>query len=296
MTLLGIGGARRRGFPLPAPGTLNTIPTYEGSGQTIHPSVVDMGQRWGGYRWWLADTPYPGQNDNYENASIFASNDRITWVVPSGVTNPIAAPPADLSKWNSDTELVWDPDNARMVMFWRSNYVAEYLHAVVSTDGHTWTTVDPPPLTYASGPWMSPTIERADDGTWWQMDFNAGANSPGMRTAPSALGTRTYQGAITLQGTNVYEFDKWHGSMCRYGDMWIALVSARAGNTRPMVATSGMMTWRLGDTDIAGMSAYRATMTPSTEAGYLDVWYSNISTLRVTYTRIHESVFLDLIP
>ena len=56
---------------------------------TIHPSVVDMGRKFNGYRWWMANTPYPGQSESHENPCIYGSNDRINWYVPAGVVNPI---------------------------------------------------------------------------------------------------------------------------------------------------------------------------------------------------------------
>jgi hypothetical protein len=39
-----------------------TIPTYDASGQAIHPDVIDFGSgnTWNGYRYWMAMTPYTG--------------------------------------------------------------------------------------------------------------------------------------------------------------------------------------------------------------------------------------------
>src|SRR5699024_8293928 len=63
------------------------IPTYEGSGKAVHPSVHAFRIPWNGYRFWMAFTPYP--NTQHENPSIVASGDGVNWVVPSGLTNPI---------------------------------------------------------------------------------------------------------------------------------------------------------------------------------------------------------------
>ncbi len=67
--------------------------TYDGSGQTVHPDVLDMAnyisQPWNGYRFWMVITPYPRGNSRYENPSIFVSNDGVQWVIPKGLTNPV---------------------------------------------------------------------------------------------------------------------------------------------------------------------------------------------------------------
>src|SRR4051794_8423432 len=50
-------------------------PTYEVSGQVVHPAVVRFADGWHGYEYWMAVEPYPNENDHYENPSILASND-----------------------------------------------------------------------------------------------------------------------------------------------------------------------------------------------------------------------------
>ena len=67
------------------------IPTYDGSGQGVHPDVYYNANGWNGYRYWMAVTPYPGGNAAYENPSIVVSNDNVNWIVPPGLSNPIVA-------------------------------------------------------------------------------------------------------------------------------------------------------------------------------------------------------------
>lgn len=76
------------------------VPTYDGSNECTHPSIVDsldvLGRPWHGYRYWMAFTPYPGNNpmrERFENPSIVASHDADNWVVPGGVENPIIPAP-----------------------------------------------------------------------------------------------------------------------------------------------------------------------------------------------------------
>jgi len=86
-----------------------SIPTYDGSGQCVHPSVKYIPTGWEGYEWWMAFTPYKKCNDKYENPSLIASHDGIRWVVPKGLINPID--PTPKKGHNADTELVYDGRN-----------------------------------------------------------------------------------------------------------------------------------------------------------------------------------------
>jgi hypothetical protein len=62
------------------------IPTYDGSGQTVHPDVVVVPSWLGRERLdhWLGITPYPGGHAQFENPSIFASMNPRYWGVPRG--------------------------------------------------------------------------------------------------------------------------------------------------------------------------------------------------------------------
>lgn len=83
--------------------------------EAIHPDVLDMGTAWNGYRYWMAMTPYNG-DDNTETPCILATNsitDGGTWEVPSGFTNPITADPAGASHM-ADTDLWYDPSSDRL--------------------------------------------------------------------------------------------------------------------------------------------------------------------------------------
>jgi hypothetical protein len=108
--------------------------------ETIHPSVIDIGSAWNGYRYWMANTPYPsllygGSANNYENPSIWCSNDGNTWIVPPGLTNPVIPKPVT---FNADTELYYE--NNTLYLLWNQwnalNYHETYISS--SADGITW--------------------------------------------------------------------------------------------------------------------------------------------------------------
>ena len=116
------------------------IPAYTVSNQVTHPSVIYIENGFGGYKFWMAFTPYPSSNDDFENPSIVASKDGIKWVVPSGLTNPIDIPTsAELANgdYMSDTHLIMDGDHLLLVYRFSSNN-NDTLFYRTSSDGVNW--------------------------------------------------------------------------------------------------------------------------------------------------------------
>src|SRR5690606_30875716 len=120
-----------------------TIPTHVSlpGGQTSNPSVVDFGTNWGGYRYWMAHTPYPNANNAHSDPNIVASANGTTWVVPAGLTNPIDNQPGSPGAYNTDTDLVYV--DGYLWLFWRT-YVEnatgteERIFLSRSNNGTTW--------------------------------------------------------------------------------------------------------------------------------------------------------------
>lgn len=65
------------------------IATFDGSGSLTHPSVLYFENKWNGYHYWMAYTPYDNNNVELENPCIAVSNDGIHFSLPSGVKNPL---------------------------------------------------------------------------------------------------------------------------------------------------------------------------------------------------------------
>lgn len=146
-------------------------PTYDGSGQSVHPSVLDMhyhtGADWNGYRYWNATTPYPYANDRYEDPTVLASHDGFTWEVPDGLTNPLyPAPPAP--GFNSDTHLAYNPDEDELVLYYRETLDAStFTHWVLrSADGVTWSARVNINLPTLGVQILSPALVYVAEGDW----------------------------------------------------------------------------------------------------------------------------------
>lgn len=104
-------------------------PTYDQSNQAVHPSVIDFKteyglEAWGEFRYWMALTPYPNFNSIFENPSILVSKDGLNWINPPGIKNPLASKPLGSLRnhYNSDPDLVYDPDQNTLILYWRECY------------------------------------------------------------------------------------------------------------------------------------------------------------------------------
>jgi hypothetical protein len=152
--------------------TLLTLATYDSSGQTVHPDIVHGHGAVSGY--WLAITPYPGGDFMYENPSIFRSSDTQQWDVPAGVTNPLAGP-SGVTGFLSDPDIIFNPSDQRLWMYYRSYTSAENTISVIhSSNGSTW---DAPTIVLSAPAHqvVSPSIVRIGPSAPWEMwAVNAG--------------------------------------------------------------------------------------------------------------------------
>lgn len=118
------------------------LPVYNGdSNQATHPSVLFFDSKFGGYHYWLAMTPYEKENENLENPSILASDDGVTWIVPTGLTNPISATTNVSNYHYSDTHLVFA--NNKLECWYRKRTrgalpTNEIIIRKTSTNGVNW--------------------------------------------------------------------------------------------------------------------------------------------------------------
>lgn len=191
------------------------IPTYDGTDQPTHPSVVKFDQPWHGYQYWMAMTPYPFNDGSYENPSIVASNDGENWVVPAGVTNPLVGTPNP--GHNCDADLVYVPelDELRIYYVEADDIISSRVKMMSSRDGVQWS--EPQVVLkdlirkYSI---LSPSIEILPDGTYmmWYVDTgNAGWNSQNnqVKYRTSADGIH-WSGAVTCTDFVQPGYQIWH--------------------------------------------------------------------------------------
>lgn len=163
-------------------GSRLTTPTPDGSGQTVHPKVLDTITGWGGHRYWMAHTPYPFADDSKEDPCILVSADGTTWTTPAGLTNPLDDQPGTPDFYNSDTHLVLH--EGTMHLIWRTSRTSPQIEDEISwrtsTDGTTWT---PKHTLYRSaapgtvyGQMLSPALLKTSTG--WRMYLVAANADP----------------------------------------------------------------------------------------------------------------------
>jgi hypothetical protein len=114
------------------------IPTCEGTGQVIHPDVVYFKDDWNGFKYWMAMTPYPYENDQYENPSVVVSNDGLLWSEPNGIQNPIT--PTPLVGHNCDCDMIYNPNCDQLWLYYIETDDLTYANVYLKTsqNGVDW--------------------------------------------------------------------------------------------------------------------------------------------------------------
>lgn len=228
-----------------------TIPTYEGSGVLIHPSVYYTPSGFGGKRYWLTATPYPGDDNAFENPSIWYSDDGDTWTVPVGVTNPVVPHPGG-SSYNSDPHLVRGPDEL-LYLFWRAaldnGATGERIRYKTSADGVTWS------ATVETGVTSDPNVRSfispaviVSDGQWVMYCVNA---FPATRTivrltADDPAGPWSSPTVVTLAGTVPSQV--WNVDAHLVADEWQMLIQSGGSSGGDLYVASSIdgLTFTLG--------------------------------------------------
>jgi hypothetical protein len=165
----------------PATLVLNTIhplhlTTYEGSGQTVHPDFVNITDPGPLQAEFLAITPYPEGNPQFENPSVYTSLDHVYWDPPQGAVNPIALPDQG---YLSDPDMVYNPSMKELWLYYRQADVLNQIFLKRSTDGAQWT--PPVRVTWGLDHYIvSPTVVRRADNDWtmWAVNGQSGCDAP----------------------------------------------------------------------------------------------------------------------
>lgn len=280
-------------YPLPTTPPWNVptpavTPTPDGTGQAVHPSVIDMhrhtgGHDWHGWRYWMAMTPYGGSNTLAENPCILASRDGYTWHIPLGVHNPVYPKPPE-ALYQSDPHMVYDPDEDRLVLVCRGMIGGiQRTYVGWSYDGSTWTDriyIDLDGAEYQTG---SPALVWRNGS--WEL-YATGGNPAGVYRWTSTdlinWSTRT-----RLQGLDGVA-DIWHLDVQHFdGQYWMTIdVGPMPDTTNDgLVAASSLdgLTWAAAaapfmtklpaETSLWQSHQLYRSVTQPKDATYLWLWY-----------------------
>lgn len=306
MTLLAASGRRRETVTLPPASEVApyasiatcVMPPYPVGGNNlsvIHPSVLDFGQQWNGYRWWMANTPYPPQD--HENPCIYVSNDRVNWIFAPGA--PVPIDPTPPTGYNSDVELVRD-DTGGLVCYYRHNVEggvgtrSTIIYARQSPDGSTWGPEVQVLDTHATfgDNLFSPAVLRLGPGDFHMWGFFPSVLKTVMHlTAPDPFGPWT-EVARSTPSVGVEP----HGCVLRVGSAFIMMT--QLGRTAHSLDGGGTWVFTENSLGVNVHGIYRATLQPSAgKPGWIDIWHGGYyfpavtGATRTVYTRVPLSFF-----
>ena len=208
-----LAAALRMTYSISASNAANplTTPTYDGSGQAVHPAVVYVPGGWNGYAYWMAMTPYPNGSAEWEDPSILASADGTTWVVPPGLTNPID-PNGNLPAHNADVSLILGQDNLLYCYWVYWNGSSSFWYVKSSADGVNWSVKTELLTAVGYNDTVSATVLW--DGVqyvMWGTQISDNPNTLHRRTCPTPDGT--WSSPIVCSMPSVR--DVWHLSVVK---------------------------------------------------------------------------------
>ena len=184
------------GQPLANAPSPQVTPTYDGSGEAVHPDVVHFPKGWRGWEYWLVMTPYPRDDTGKENPSILVSHDGASWQEPPGIANPIALPD---TSYLADGDLFYDRASDQLWVYYVHQRISGYTHAMrkTSSDGVDWglESTEPGQSLFAvpDHELLSPAILKVGP-TYWMWSVNSG--SAGCHATATTIQYRTSANGI----------------------------------------------------------------------------------------------------
>ena len=192
------------------------LPTYEGSGQCVHPDVIQIGGTCVPHRLLMAMEPYPHAQSAFENPSILGSDDGINWCVPAGVVNPVVPAPTRQGSWHSDGDLLLTREG-RLFLYYRYNSGRGETTLLLqkTCDAVKWSAPDRLCTFPVSGRFASPAVV-ADDETYSLYYVDTIDEQVKRVTSRDGIDWRTE--------STVFAFDAaWHLDATRAGE-WVYLL------------------------------------------------------------------------
>lgn len=282
-TLLGLASARTPDAFVDAiqPGRL-VIPTYDGSNQATHPDVLLERDASGAAHLTLVMTPYPFQEQEFENPSLLVSDDGMAFHAPPGVASPLVPPPA--YDHNDDPDIRRDPRTGDYEILYLETMRPDRqtLVSLRSSDKQTWSRRDAViyDLPHGAPFIVSPAV--IDDGGQTRM-FYVDTTGDKLHTMVSADGVTWDPRSATPVEIDLGPITPWHVDVVRGDGAFGLLISGYVEQFKQQdlyLATSpDLLTWTLhpqplldhSDPALGVESLYRSTGV--VENGTLVVWY-----------------------
>lgn len=146
------------------------VSTYDGSGETVHPDFSAPRAPWRHRVFYLALTPYPAGNQNFENPSLYASLDGVRWGAAPRAPMPLVKPSAGHL---SDPDIVHASARGELFLYYREASDSDRIYLVRSADAAAWSRPQPLLVTRQFAT-LSPAVVRRGPGDWWMWSVDAG--------------------------------------------------------------------------------------------------------------------------
>ena len=273
------------------------LKTYDGSGQTVHPDYVATGPTWTGASQYLFITPYPNGNANFENPSIFESEEPTSWLVPERVKNPIVSPH---DGYFSDPDAVYVPERNELWLYFRQVASENTIRLTTSRDGLEWTA----PVDVARAPnheIISPSVVRRAPNDWlmWSVNGNVGCSGSSAAvelrrsingvdwSVPEAVG-------LTQPGFSPWHIDvEWIESRSEFWALYNVKIAGSCTTSAVYLATSADgVHWRTymspvlarGAIDALRDVVYRSSFAYDPSSDAVTIWFSGARFEGTTYS------------
>lgn len=265
------------------------IPTYDGSGQVVHPDLALIPDTWNAHAYWLAITPYRDGNPGYENPSLVVDGSGPRWAVPDGGVNPIVPQPVD--GHYSDPDVVFAPDRRQLRYYFRRTARGrDDILLTTSDDGVTWSA----PRVVVSAPGIaivSPAVVRESDRGWTMWSVNAVAG--GCQARSTTVERRTSSDGVHWSSATSVSLAQdgyvvWHLDVQRVpsrGEYWAVYAaypvgSGCAANDLFLARSEDGITWHTYPSPILARgefapfreTVYRSTFTYEAETDAIRLW------------------------
>jgi hypothetical protein len=282
-------------------------PTFDGSGQGMHPGIVEFATAWHGFKYWMSMTPYPGNNFHVEDPSLLASNDGLNWQVPTGVTNPLAT---TLGVHTMDPDLFYDSASDQIWLYYLDSALdGIHLWRRTSADGVNWSAAQDM-LRLPIYQIISPAVAKTSTGyaLWTVNSGTVGCSAPQttveLRTSTDGVfWTAPQTVSLTQPGYQV-----WHiavtsvPSKNEYWAVYAAYPAASCGTTSLFLArSSDGINWTTYPNPLLNAGAawdsaqiYRSTIAYEASTDTLRLWYSARDANHIWHTGYTEAPYLQL--
>jgi hypothetical protein len=284
-----------------------STPTYDGSGEGMHPSILYFASPWHGYQYWMAVTPYPNYDASKENPSILASSDGQKWQVPPGLTNPIVTGTSNLA----DPDLYYDAvsDQIWMYYLYKAGTEARMVRQT-SSDGVIWSK---PQTVFTEVPngMISPAVDKVGNLFYaWYIDASPlGSNAPSSKIKYRTSGDGVTWSASQVANASQPGYVLWHIEVRNVseGKIWMLAAAYPAGSSSGVTAlyffsSSDGINWTSYPKPVLKASVngwdsgqiYRSSFLYDSASDQVRVWYSARTKTTDWYTGYAVDSYSDL--